>query len=921
MALNDKRRRAGGKKGILLTLLVLVLFVLMLGEVMTYVILSNNYNALSSQASQGINQGEEVTALQSSTATFLHASLQASLNALIKYEETPSLRKSNFVNSTAYAISSIMDNGIIYGTPVMNYSGAPTITNFTGTLINDARNEGIGLSLTNGSLNISQNSPYNLTATYSALAVINTSTGSFTYPLSVTTSIPLNGTYDLLSAEEGRPTLLYIKHSIPQAYLIGGVYASAGSTSPYLFNLGTAYVFDSSVTPKPQCSNIPSAVKSINYTLVTPDASDIGVGLCGMGGLVTYTHNASIPALGANVAPEPYLVYPQSSGVVNDIQNGTQILLDGRDLALLNVSAVKSALTSQYFYPAPYAPSYLDQAQQSFNDRSPDGIFSFNPISIQTPRFTGTSTYVTMPYTANIALSGSYSMSIWFMSTQSPYGSYQASLVNTSGPGTSHMFDSELCQSGGCSHSLLTWGLEVDVGNGASWITRVYFPFQYSPNQWYNEVVTVNSTETVIYMDGAKVASSSYAASTPEFLVSGDEITLSPPQNYLEGSLANLQVYSGTLTQSQAYQVYQHGIDGTPAIGANVVGWWPLNGNVNDYSGYNDIGTASSGVTYSLITNYTADPISKGTFGQFNASQAYGLINCQTMQKCSNDSQQHLYLQNRLLSRSSSGVPLSEISSLGMYNAILPMVSGNNGTYAGGFINESQGFPWLESSSQSFTLSIWVDPQYPVGNIFNEYASGGISGTGSTQSTLLDLYDNHGRYYYDFAMDTSACTLTKSVQLNNWTNVAMSWNGVSGIFTAYINGVEQFSQSLGAGSIAPTLSPGYIQIGGPDTGSLRCSNYDEYPMQGQFADFQVYTNAITPNQAMSLYYNNSIPGMTPYGSWPLSGGVAGGLNETPDLYGGDYGVLFNPNGANPGGVPCTSAQVENNTCAENYAAP
>jgi hypothetical protein len=917
-------RKAASKKGILLTLLVIVLFVLMLGEVMTYVVLSNNYNALSSQSSQGINQGEEIAMLQSSTSTFLRASLQASLNALIKYEETPTLRKSNFVNNTAFDISSIMGNGLIFGTPMLNYSGAPTMVNFTNTLITQAKAEGIGLSLINGTLNISQNSPYNLTATYTALAVVNTSSSSFIYPLSVAVSIPLNGTYDLLSAEEGRPTLLYIKHGIPQANLIGGIHASAGSTSPYLFSYSTAVIITNPSVPT--CTNIPAAVKSINYTLVTPDAASIGVGICGMGGLVTYTHNASIPASATNVAPKPYLVYPSASGVINDIQNGTQVLLDGQDLALLNISAVKTAVQSQYFYPSQYTPSYLDLAQQSFNDRSPDGIFSFNPVSIQVPNFSTSSTYITIPYKSNLALSGSYSVSVWYMATQSPYNIYADSWVNTSGPGTSHAFDMELCMHIGGTCSSPNWGQEVDIGNAAgSWITNVYHPYQYSPHQWYNEVVTVNAIQTVVYLDGAKVASSTYAASTPKFLVPGDAITLSPSSNYAQGQEANLQVYNGALTPSQAQEIYQHGIDGTPAIGTNVVGWWPLNGNANDYSGYNDNGTVTSSTPFVYPSNYTIDPIFKGSNGQFNASQAYGLLNCQTLQKCSNESQAHIYLQKQPLSVSSGGTSLPETAALGMYNSILPRVSGNNGTQYGGFINESTGFPWMESASQSFSVSLWLDPQYVNGSILNEYASGGLVGTGVSQATLIDIYTTKvaGKryYYYGFAMDSSACTQTQLLQINNWTNLAFSWNGVSGVYTGYINGVQQFSQSLGAGNIAPTASPGYIQIGGPDGGSFRCNVQDYFPMQGTYGDFQVYTNAITQNQAMSLYYNDSISGMTPYLKYSLSGGMAGGLNETPDLYGSDYGVLFNPNGANPGGVPCTSAQVENNTCAENYVAP
>jgi hypothetical protein len=44
--------------------------------------------------------------------------------------------------------------------------------------------------------------------------------------------------------------------------------------------------------------------------------------------------------------------------------------------------------------------------------------------------------------------------------------------------------------------------------------------------------------------------------------------------------------------------MYARGIGGVPVDLQHLVGWWPLNGNANDYSGNNNNG-ASTGVIFS----------------------------------------------------------------------------------------------------------------------------------------------------------------------------------------------------------------------------------------------------------------------------------------------------------------------------------
>ena len=63
------------------------------------------------------------------------------------------------------------------------------------------------------------------------------------------------------------------------------------------------------------------------------------------------------------------------------------------------------------------------------------------------------------------------------------------------------------------------------------------------------------------------------------------------------GDIANFQVYNQALSSSQIQTLYNEGLTGNALIGDGLVGWWPLDGNAIDYSGYGNNG-AAYGVSY-----------------------------------------------------------------------------------------------------------------------------------------------------------------------------------------------------------------------------------------------------------------------------------------------------------------------------------
>ena len=54
------------------------------------------------------------------------------------------------------------------------------------------------------------------------------------------------------------------------------------------------------------------------------------------------------------------------------------------------------------------------------------------------------------------------------------------------------------------------------------------------------------------------------------------------------GSITNLEIYNKTLAPDDYYDLYLQGISGMALGNSNLVGWWPLDGNTNDYSGNGD---------------------------------------------------------------------------------------------------------------------------------------------------------------------------------------------------------------------------------------------------------------------------------------------------------------------------------------------
>ncbi len=106
-------------------------------------------------------------------------------------------------------------------------------------------------------------------------------------------------------------------------------------------------------------------------------------------------------------------------------------------------------------------------------------------------------------------------------------------------------------------------------------------------NVWENYIITYNGLTPIIYTDGVASApdtSGSYAPATglPLIIGGGDS---NNPDSFFSGMISNVQIYNISLSASDAESLYAEGIGGVPQDLQNLVAWFPLNGNSNDYGG------------------------------------------------------------------------------------------------------------------------------------------------------------------------------------------------------------------------------------------------------------------------------------------------------------------------------------------------
>ncbi len=214
--------------------------------------------------------------------------------------------------------------------------------------------------------------------------------------------------------------------------------------------------------------------------------------------------------------------------------------------------------------------------------------------------------------TANVAgsNSGEITVAFWIDPVNNGYwgssGNYWEGAVSGGGSSTG-------CNPGGQFYFYIEAGSNPPVESFSITGARDFPGKTLVPNTWQQLVGTFNGSYIDVYWDGQLVGSpvatlGNTVSTYPIVTISGTNPTSAGGGcNPISGYMANVQIYNTSLSANDIHVLNLEGIGGAPIDLQNLVGWWPLNGNAQDYSGNNNNGQIN-GVTFtgSWTSGYTA---------------------------------------------------------------------------------------------------------------------------------------------------------------------------------------------------------------------------------------------------------------------------------------------------------------------------
>ena len=116
---------------------------------------------------------------------------------------------------------------------------------------------------------------------------------------------------------------------------------------------------------------------------------------------------------------------------------------------------------------------------------------------------------------------------------------------------------------------------------------------------WNSFCFTYNQSFAYYYLNGTQYPATLNVGVTPSvgsgaIIVGAGIPSTAGPAGYSNVSLADLQLYNVSLSLAAAQGIYRSGMYGTPPNATGLVGWWPLLGDGNDYSGNSHVGYPSN---------------------------------------------------------------------------------------------------------------------------------------------------------------------------------------------------------------------------------------------------------------------------------------------------------------------------------------
>jgi len=263
--------------------------------------------------------------------------------------------------------------------------------------------------------------------------------------------------------------------------------------------------------------------------------------------------------------------------------------------AILIIAVVLGALFQLgVFNSSSFSPRAPPGACQVFRPSGPGTVTNINLMGVCTgqlpqyvAKFNGASSSAATGYVLTPTQSGT--ISFWLMASQMLANAPYVSLFNS---GYSSRI--QVYAASGLGKVEVYWPGTTPwpyIGDG----TISAGQWAFVSVTWVNAGSGSANGEIMIYVNGAKqvdTASLTLPISASAFSFNMGFSPSGPI--YYNGSLANAQLYNASLTANQIQALYLEGMGGAPMKLQNLIGWWPLNGNSNDYSGNNNNGVPTA---------------------------------------------------------------------------------------------------------------------------------------------------------------------------------------------------------------------------------------------------------------------------------------------------------------------------------------
>ncbi|MCL5430477.1 MAG: LamG domain-containing protein [Candidatus Marsarchaeota archaeon] len=194
--------------------------------------------------------------------------------------------------------------------------------------------------------------------------------------------------------------------------------------------------------------------------------------------------------------------------------------------------------------------------------------------------FSGSGSYVDIPLPSELPLgSNQRSITAWVKRMGNNGGSDNYGNIFSYGtPAAANAFGL-----GSENNFVSEWG----GGSGFNYQSTIPVPL----DSWVFVAVTYNGIGTTVYYNETPQPGGPIGLLTTKSgsAYIGSEFSLGS----FTGQITNVQAYNISLDQSQIDGLYTEGIGGTPIDITNLVGWWPLDGDEQDYSGFQQNGVAN----------------------------------------------------------------------------------------------------------------------------------------------------------------------------------------------------------------------------------------------------------------------------------------------------------------------------------------